>query len=252
MGEVREKRYMGGHPWVNSYFGGGGSRQKVEREKLADGLQERRLPQAGDYLFIIKPVRDYNFGIRKNIIKESYTGQVVRIYPQLMEIRKFEKGKSLRGRNGLEHISLVDIKKSKEVLIFKLDHVPEVDFDSDIIDAEMLIHYFSLYPEKKSEEKDVFKVKLNDYVLVNSRDSEEDAFEDCYIAHVVYQHTNMIMVKEFRHGCTMGGTVRSIIRDEILRGLVKLFRLKMKPEETFTRDEMKYENFSKEHEDYLA
>lgn len=255
MGSKRENR--GCYHWtdVSHYFAGGGDKKKAEQLKLEDGLRERKPPEAGDYCLIVKPIRDYSIGIPRNIIREAYFGQVIRFYPQLMEVRKFERGKSLRGRNSIERISMVDVKKSRELLLITVDEMPDISLDSDVLDFEtlkrLIISYISLYPVKKLSKDDVFGVDVEDYCLVNAEEGDLSSTEERYVGQVVYKHPNMIMVKEYRHGCSMQGAVRSIIRDEVIRGLVKIFKLKMKPEQSFTREALKYENYEKEHGKYL-
>ena len=257
MVDKREGRNKGGYAWadVSHFHAGGGKKKKSDVAKLQAGLKEREVPKEGEYCLIVKPLPDIGIGTTRKIVNTAYYGQVTHLYPEIMEVRVFKNGKSVRGRNGLERIPIADVKKSEELMLYNVDTIPQEDIENGTyIDAEevkkLILPYMSLYPLKQKVSDDIFKVEKGEFVLVNKKD-EETFLEERYIGEVVYTHPNMIKVKEYRHGCSVAGTVRSIIRDELLRGIVKVFGLKMKPEKVFTKEELKHENFKKEHKDLL-
>ena len=257
MGATKEKKVHIQKGWtdVTHLHAGGGDKQRSERKLMEEAKRERTLLEEGDYCLVIKPAVNYDVGEARKVVQDAYFAQVTHYYPNLMEIRKFERGRAVRGRNGIVRLPLVDVRKSSEFVIQRLDYIPEISID-DSLDLDTLknvvLSYISILPKKESEQDVEIPVEVGDYCLVNEVVCEEPFRRDCYVAEVVGKHDNLVSVREFRHGSTVHGKLHSILRDELTRGIVKLFRLKMKPEENFTKEMMKIENFREEKGNYLA
>lgn len=253
MGDTGDKK---GRQWtdVSHYHAGGGDGLKLRQKLWDDALRTRAPLEIGEYCFIMKPAANYEVGVPHVVVKDAYFAQVLRYYPNLMEVKRFDKGRSVRGRNSVERIPLVDVRKSEDLVLLNINTIPEVSLEELDIDVlqNLIMAYVSLYPEKRAVEAEVFGVAEGDFCLVNAQREDFVGKYDYYIGEVEYVHNNLIYVREFHHNSTMRGMLHVVIRDEVMRGFVEILKLCERPEEDFTKEELKISNFKVNNGRYLA